>query len=130
MSTMPKLAASNRPFATVLVDVCARAAPLRNQLRRGFGVRCSARTRALPKGPIVNDIRNSADQEVVRGVRRDTAGRLATRHRFDAFFDRFLYPIRNRAPLQTNTVAHAAARQLEAGPAPAAAPQDRRSRSR
>jgi hypothetical protein len=55
-------------------------------------------------------------------VRRDTAGRLATRHRFDAFFDRFLYPIRNRAPLQTNTVAPAAGQ--EAGPAPAAAPQD------
>jgi hypothetical protein len=61
MSTMPKLAASNRPFATVLLDVCARAAPLRNQLRRSFRVRCSART----KGPILNDIRNSADQAAV-----------------------------------------------------------------
>jgi hypothetical protein len=31
MSTLPKLSAANRPFAAVLVDSCARAAPLRNQ---------------------------------------------------------------------------------------------------
>jgi hypothetical protein len=31
MSTLPKLSAANRPFAAVLVDSCARAAPLRNK---------------------------------------------------------------------------------------------------
>jgi hypothetical protein len=36
MSTLPKLSAANRPFATVLVDVCVRAAPLRNQIAAKF----------------------------------------------------------------------------------------------